>query len=104
MIMRYIDSPDLFGNGCGSSSCGEIICEFCGTVHNKEIDDETEGEYIRDTNFAGLSICECCFERIENEILHRMPDILKWYKSIIDEREKRLKNDKSLLDGIMTEK
>ena len=45
---------------------------------------------ILNTYFAGKEICECCFEKIENEILHRMQDILPWYKRILDVKRKTL--------------
>jgi hypothetical protein len=103
-MARFEDSPDLFGNGMGSSSCGEIICEVCGKVYNKGIgvdedeDDDEEGDSILNTEFAGLQVCECCFEKIENETLRRMPDILKWYKKIIASKKNQISEAEALLN------
>lgn len=100
--MRHEDTPDLFGSGIGSSTVAPTHCDFCNTTYNEDNID-TEGDpidrdcWIRDTNFAGLFVCDCCFERIENEILRRMPDILAWYRRILDKREQRLKRDRGLL-------
>ena len=88
--MRLQDSPDLFGAGMGYSTTGEVICQFCGKVYNKGIgvddDDmnENDGESVLHTDFAGLQVCECCFEKIEDEVLHRISDILAWYRRYVN--------------------
>lgn len=98
MAERFEDTPELFGYGAGTSCIGDLKCEFCGTLHNPdETGDDPDGEPIRNTEFAGLQACECCFLKIENEVLHRMPDILKWYKRILEARRKRLERNERLL-------
>ena len=84
---RFEDSPDLFGCGCGSSTNGEEVCDWCGKVWNKGLDgdeldeyDEYEGVSIRYTNFGGKNICECCFGEIENAIWARRKDVAIWLK------------------------
>lgn len=90
--MRYEDTPELFGDGMGIGTYGDIKCDICGTVHNEGEDDRGvyDGDSVGHTDFAGLTVCECCFERIENEVLHRMPSILKWYRRILNKRRERL--------------
>jgi hypothetical protein len=80
-MSRFIDSPGLFGRGIGYSTCGDFTCAVCG-VYNEGYDKEA---ILVDT-FAGLEICGDCFEKIEREILRRMPDILQWYKKILNYR------------------
>lgn len=98
--MRFEDSPNLFGGGSGSGTCGDIKCQFCGTLYN-EGNDEAESygrDSVTETDFAGLTVCECCFEKIEIEILHRMPDIMSWYRRILEARRKRLSEDEAGFD------
>jgi hypothetical protein len=98
---RFDDSPELFGFGCGTSCCGDIRCEWCGIVHNPtETGDYPDGESVCNTEFAGKTICECCFADIENEVLRRMPHILKWYRRILAARRKKLERDERLLAAI----
>ena len=101
-MARLIDSNDLFGAGFGESTCGDLVCDICGTKYN-EGNDETEdydGDSVIYTEFAGKTVCYNCFEAIENEILHRMPDILAWYKKIIEARKEHVKSDEAMLTAI----
>lgn len=77
---RIEDSPGLFGSGFGNGTSYEIRCDFCGAVHNEGLDPEhtCEGEDVRYQDFAGKTVCECCFEAIEKEIICRQSDILEW--------------------------
>ncbi|MDD5589043.1 MAG: hypothetical protein PHP92_03220 [Candidatus Nanoarchaeia archaeon] len=99
-MSRFKDNPELFGCGIGVSTGFKIKCYLCGTIHNKEAKDEelsTEGDGVCYTVFAGLQICDCCFEKIENEILERMDDILLWYKNILKSRRENLEKSEKLL-------
>jgi hypothetical protein len=109
--MRHEDSPDLFGCGIGSGTCGDITCDLCKVTHNegndKRADEEGDCVYLETpsvlhTRFAGLTVCDCCFEKIENEIERRMRDILPWWRKIQEERSQRIKGDLSLLDRIQS--
>ena len=64
--MRFDDAPDLFGCGLGYSTCGDIQCEWCGTLYNQGNDalERYDGESVTHIEFAGKTICECCFEAI----------------------------------------
>ena len=90
--MRYDDSPELFGCGIGTSTCGDIECDMCGTLYNQGNDEaeDYDGDSVLHTTFAGLQVCECCFARVENEVLYRMPYILPWYKKILTAKNARL--------------
>ena len=82
--MRHDDSPELFGYGCGSGTYGEIMCEWCGTIHNEGCEDDRDGgRSVRFTDFAGKLVCDCCFAAIEEEVIHRLPHILPWAKRIL---------------------
>jgi len=103
-MARFEDSPDLFGAGFGDSTSRELICEYCGKVYNKGIDDDSsddEGIDVPYTQFAGKQICYCCFEKIENEIIRRMPDIVRWFKRRIDCQKEAQELIDSLLKKIM---
>jgi hypothetical protein len=47
-----------------------------------------------------MEVCECCYGKIEDEILHRMPDILDWYRKIVKMKEDKIKSDKKKLKGL----
>lgn len=99
-MSRFEDSPGLFGIGVGISTNYEEHCDFCGDIHNEGCDPENgnEGESVRTANFAGKQICDCCFERIENAVLSRMPDILKWYQRLVNARRKAVDDAQKLID------
>jgi hypothetical protein len=103
--MRFENTPGLFGIGVGISTCGSFLCDICGTAYNEDDDgsDEYEGDGIATTQFAGLNVCGNCFETIENGVLRRMPDIISWYKRLLDVRKSRLKEDESLLKSLLKE-
>jgi hypothetical protein len=101
-MARFIDGNELFGVGMGYSTCGDLKCDICKTMYN-EGNDKTEsynGDSVIYTDFAGLTVCYDCFEAIENEILHRMPDILKWYRKIIKARQKNIDEAKKAFEGL----
>jgi len=109
-MSRFEDSNDLFGVSPGDSTSSELICELCRKVYNQGIgtdedndDDWDEGESVLYTDFAGLQVCECCFGKIENEIVRRMSDILPWYKRIVDARKKQTESDEALLNQLSDE-
>lgn len=94
--MRFEHTPELFGRGCGISTCGDIKCHICGTKYNEGMD--VLGEYYNDpvthTVFAGVEICDCCFEKIEEEIWIRRGDVIPWMKRRMERIKNR--NDKDL--------
>ena len=103
--MRFKDTPNLFGCGAGVSTIAPFKCDLCKKIYNKN--NEDEDGYIIDmdappicyTSFAGMEICEYCFEVAENSVLCRISDILSWYKEILDAEERDLKNKRQLLDN-----
>jgi hypothetical protein len=100
---RIFDSPNLFDVGVGKSTQGEVKCGICGRVYNKGADETEEYENydsIGVVDFAGMEVADCCWEKIENEILERMPDIIDWYKKIIKKRSNGIKFAKNKLKGL----
>ena len=104
MMIRFEDSPELFGGGCGSSTVLEFTCHRCGTEYNKgnkgEEDNSESDEYVRYTIFAGMKICGACFAAIECDVLRRIPEILPWYRNILAEERARLEKAESLLANL----
>jgi len=94
--MRFEDSPELFGVGSGVSTTGYIECEWCGNVY----EDPADIESVSSTDFAGKQVCDCCFEKIEREILYRMPDILKWYSKIVAKRKESVEQADNALKAV----
>ena len=106
--MRFDDSPELFGVGIGHGTSGDIECGICKAKYNQgadEKEDYHDRETVNHTDFAGMTVCDCCFEKVEREVLRRMPDILLWYKKILDARLRNAVNGQVDLQGILeTEK
>jgi hypothetical protein len=104
---RHIESPELFGVGAGHGTAGDITCGICGTEYNQGAD-EAEDYHARDTvqhtDFAGITVCECCFEAVEREVELRMPAVLRWYRAIVEHRRATLARDVKLLDEIGMER
>lgn len=98
-MRRLEDTPDLFGYGMGVSTCGKQECGWCGHVYNKGCDEECEGgEFVTWTDFGSLEVCECCFGKIEQAVLNRMPDILPWYRRFMDKQTKEIQAMNSELE------
>jgi hypothetical protein len=57
-----------------------ILCQYCNTEHNKDKDSSSQ---VRFTVFADKVICHCCFNRIEDGVLSRIPDIVAWFTDMI---------------------
>ncbi|KKM16617.1 hypothetical protein LCGC14_1684040 [marine sediment metagenome] len=100
--MRFEDTPNLFGYGAGSGTYGDFECQMCSTIYNEGEDEKGtyDGDSIGWTTFAGMQICKHCFGKIEKEVLHRMSDILPWYKRILAARKEHLEEAQLLVDDI----
>jgi len=100
--MRREDSPELFGCGVGHGTYGDITCGICGRKWNEG--ENERGVYDNDsigvTYFAGLEVCECCFEAIETEVFNRMPDILTWFRRIVEKKKKNIENAEKALSAV----
>jgi hypothetical protein len=101
---RFEDTPELFGEGLGTSTYGDIKCNICGKLYNKDElgfhGGSEGGESVTHTTFAGLTVCYCCFAKIENEILRRMDSILSWYRRILDKRTEQLRESNKRLEKV----
>lgn len=101
--MRHQDTPELFGVGIGHGTAGDITCDICKAKYNEGADeagDYMDRETTRHTRFAGLTVCECCFEKVEDEVENRMPDILKWYAQILLRQREELEQSEALLRNV----
>lgn len=72
-----------------------FTCQICGTKYNEPDgltpgpDDDPlclneGGEGIIETHFAGLDVAQCCFGRIEAEIIRRAPDVLAFLIRVVE--------------------
>ncbi|MBR9970840.1 hypothetical protein [Magnetospirillum sulfuroxidans] len=95
-MKRFEDGADLFGVGVGMGTTGPIHCDVCDTTH--DIDERNSG--VSWTNFAGLTIVECCFGKVEGEVLKRIPDIIPWFQRITARRRAAVESDEALLSKI----
>ena len=92
---RFEDSIDLFGLNNGSSTDHEIQCEMCKHVYNEGVSDDgpvcKNAHYgrisVKWTEFASLTVCECCFDKIELEIWLRRKTLIPWLKRILIKRK-----------------
>ena len=104
--VRFEDSPELFGGGCGSGSYAEEKCDVCEAVHNEgcgasEDDDDLSEDSVSWTDFGPLHVCECCFEIIENAVFARMGDIVPWYGRILASQRDALERRERALKEIL---
>ena len=88
MDYRFQDTPELFGGGSGRGTSGPVSCVLCGEMYNQNYDDE-HGT-VTWTEFAGLTVADCCFHVIENEIISRLPDLLIWARALLTSRAQRV--------------
>ena len=103
-MSRFDDSPELFGVGSGTATCGTIRCGICGTTYNEGADNEEcydDNASVLHTTFAGVEVCECCYEAVEKEVLSRMNSILQWYSRIVTAKEKALQESRKYLNAII---
>lgn len=106
--MRFEDTSDLFGRGCGLGTVGKVTCGICDTVYNAE-NETADGEIIDSTidstgivEFAGMTVAECCWERLENEIIEKMPHILRWYARMLAAGRVNLNRREEILRDCLT--
>ena len=99
---RFEDTPELFGYGAGAGTCGDIECDFCGAKYNQGNDEKEDcsGDSVTWTRFAGLTCCDCCFAKIEEDVWRRRRDVLPWLARRIKAEEKSVKKDKRFLDSV----
>lgn len=72
---------------------------MCGKKYNVGADarEDYSGDSVGHTEFAGKTVCECCFEKIESEVLARIGDILPWYRRHVERvKAKIAKAEKNL--------
>ncbi len=99
-MARIIDSPALFGHGAGFSTSKRLECELCGHIYNPT-DDEDFDDYVRHEIFLGMDVAECCFEKVEDEILRHMPELILWFQRILEGRRERLTRQEEALQRLI---
>lgn len=101
-MTRFDNSPELFGGGAGTGTGHSITCGLCKTNYNEDIGPSNPigGDTVNFTRFAGIQVCDCCFENIETAVLKRMDYILYWYNQILDDRLDRILKHKKLVRQI----
>jgi len=71
-----------FGNGSMFGSESQIVCGWCGTIHNEGIgiedDDKREGETVNSIRFGSLEVAHCCFGELEQAVLDWSSPIANW--------------------------
>lgn len=89
---RIEHTPGLFGRGLGTSTYGDITCEVCGKSYNEGADEKEDytGDSIGEARFGDITVCECCFGKVENAVLQHMGDILPWYRRYLEGRKAAL--------------
>ena len=92
-MLRFENSPGLFGVGIGGSTLSDIKCEWCGTVYDgRELEDgepRSSSESIGVVYFGSLLVLECCYAKVEAAVLAHIIDIIPWYMRILTSRERR---------------
>lgn len=96
-MARFEDTEGLFGSEMGSATNEEIICGACGQ-HYPDVGDGSGPAYEM---FGDLTVCECCFEMVEKEILRRMPQIIAWYTRILKSRRGKLEGQEAQMRGFL---
>jgi len=94
---RFEDTPDLFGHGAGVGTTRKIVCGICGEVYS--VGGEL-GDTVSYTDFAGMEVAFCCFERIERDIWARRHAILPWIERILARGQKDIDRSRKDLGRI----
>jgi hypothetical protein len=102
-MSRIEDSTSLFGNGMGTGTYGDITCGLCGGKYNEGEDARGvyDGDSVSHADFAGLVVCDCCFDRVERGVLAWMPDILVWYAKYLRRRRSALDGQDKLVEDVV---
>ncbi|MDO8471994.1 MAG: hypothetical protein Q7S64_02520 [bacterium] len=108
MSKRFQDSIELFGQGFGSSTQGKIQCDICDTVYNEGLtgvfeDDEEEGAEVPNTDFAGLTVCYCCYDKIETAVVERLDTLLPWLARLLASQQVALTADADRLRRVIAQ-
>jgi len=107
-MARFEDSPDLFG-GQNPTISHNIRCDLCHHSHTTvqyadEHGIEGEGLFRDDpiayAQFGELTVCACCFEKVEKGILSRIEDTLPWLVRAL--KSATVRKPKGLFDQLRT--
>jgi hypothetical protein len=84
--------------GSGASTESEIICGWCGKVHNEGMDADNgeEGQTVRYFHFGKIPVVECCFDDFESTVISWFSRIVKFMKKYAKLSKKGAKKALSL--------
>ena len=95
-MARFEETSGLFGS-CGGVTTSAITCGLCKTKYPKG---RLGDDGICHDNLAGIEVCSCCFEAIENAIIARMSSIIPWYIRIIKSWRGRLEGRERMVSEL----
>ncbi|MBI2594839.1 MAG: hypothetical protein HYW38_01095 [Candidatus Colwellbacteria bacterium] len=97
-MARFEETSGLFGS-CGGGTTSAITCDLCNTKYPKG---RLGGDGISHDDFAGMEVCSCCYEVVENAVLARMSSIIPWFIRILKSQEVKLDQRKKMVLELMT--
>ncbi len=100
---RFKDTPGLFGLGIGGGTQGPTCCQICGAKYNTDQDPDGDcigGDTVNFEDVAGLQACDCCFGRIEQWIICRMPTIVPWYRDYLESQKELLRSREEQIESL----
>lgn len=104
MMARFEESMDLFGRGVGNATLGNIACGWCGTEYLDREDEEgnpyASNDAIPFTRFGDLTVCDCCFGRVEEAVVSRINDIIPWFTRILISDSQLLKQREGMITAL----
>ena len=94
-MSRFEETTGLFGSHDAIVTENYIKCDVCASEYNVDEQDVAAAH----TRFAGLTVCSCCYERVETAVLDRMEDIIPWYKRILAAQKAKIEKAQAQLRG-----
>ena len=98
-MSRFENTPRMFGGGAGGGTSFEIRCGICGTIHYKGcFPGGEEGDTtVCYEDFAGITVCDCCFEDVEESVWLLLGEIVPWATRRLKAIDHRVKTTSELL-------
>ncbi len=94
-MTRPENTPGLFGGGVGSNNADAgVKCIYCGKFYPKAKD---ENDTVSYTFWCGSKLVECCYEKVENEVLFNMKIIIPWFTRLLKRKSESHEGLKKLL-------
>lgn len=94
-MTRSQDTPGLFGGGVGSNNADDgVKCIHCGKYYPKAKDENDTVSYVF---WCGGKVVECCYEKVENEVLINMKLIIPWFTKLLKKKNESNEGLKKLV-------